>query len=133
MKLSMQEIGLLNLLESATGAQGRDAVAVGEKLVFVVNEGQLGRAIGKGGEGLRRLEARVGKQVEVVEYAEGAEKFARNLFAPVNAENVEVKNGTAFVRFKGEDKGRAIGRGGEKAERARALLERFHGLKLKIL
>ncbi|PIY92022.1 NusA-like transcription termination signal-binding factor, partial [Candidatus Micrarchaeota archaeon CG_4_10_14_0_8_um_filter_60_7] len=81
MKLSMQEIGLLNLLESATGAQGRDAVAVGEKLVFVVNEGQLGRAIGKGGEGLRRLEARVGKQVEVVEYAEGAEKFARNLFA----------------------------------------------------
>lgn len=133
MKLSMQEIGLLNVLEGVTGAQGKDAVALGDKIVFLVPKGELGRAIGRGGENIRLLERKVGKPVDVVEYSEEVGDFVKGLFAPVQAESAEVRDGTIFVRFPAKDKGRAIGRGGEKAERARALLQRYHNLKLKIL
>jgi N utilization substance protein A len=133
MKLSMQEIELLNLLESKTGASGKDAVDFGGNLVFVVPKSELGRAVGRGGANIERLSRAVGKPVSVVGFDEDANEFVKFLFAPVQPSKIEVKNGTVFVRFQSEDKGRAIGRGGGKAERARKLLGKYFKFKLKIV
>jgi N utilization substance protein A len=134
MKLSMQQIELLNVLESRTGAQGKDVVLLDDgKIVFMVPKAELGRAVGRGGANVERLAQAVGKPVDIVEYSEDEQEFVKGLFAPVQPDSIEVRDGTVFVRFQTADKGRAIGRGGEKAARARTLLERYCNLKLKIL
>ncbi len=126
--LSLEDIQLLNMLESRTGAQGIDVVRTENGFVFVVATGHAGKAIGKGRENLRRLERELGKSVDVVETADTLEGFARNAFKPALLRTVEVKQDQGskkvFIKVDGSQRGLAIGRNGETIKKARILMQR---------
>ena len=66
----------MSLFQNITGAIARDCI-VDEKMdrvIFVVNKGQMGLAIGKGGATIRQLQGIVTKKVELVEYSEAGAK-----------------------------------------------------------
>jgi N utilization substance protein A len=60
------------------------------KITFVVNEGQAGIAIGKGGMNIKKLEEKLKKRVEVLEFAEDPVKFMTNIFRPIKINNAYV-------------------------------------------
>ena len=67
----------MSLFQNITGAVARDCV-VDEKMdrvIFIVNKGQMGLAIGKGGSTIRQLQGIVTKKVELVEYSEDPSAF----------------------------------------------------------
>ena len=56
-KLTSDELRLMSLFQSVTSATARDCI-VDEKMdrvIFVVNKGQMGLAIGKGGSTIKQL------------------------------------------------------------------------------
>lgn len=130
--LSLEDIQLLNMLETRTGAQGIDVVRTEDKIIFVVSPGHAGKAIGKGRENLRRMEREFGKSVDVVETAETLEAFAHNAFKPALLRTVEVKedngNKKVFIKVDATQRGLAIGRNGETIKKARVLMQRRFGV-----
>jgi N utilization substance protein A len=133
-KLSADEMRYIALFESLTGARVRDCLVREKenKLTFVVREGDIGLAIGKGGSRIRKAKQMIGKSIEVVEYSDDPAEFIKNALAPANVREVNIveREGkkVALVNVEESDKGLAVGRGGKNIERARMLALRHHGI-----
>ena len=99
-----------------------------ERIIYVIKKGDMGLAIGKKGENIKRMQNVLGKRIEMVEYAEEPDEFITNIFKPAEVAEVrrDQKAGHTdiYVRKKG-DLGIAIGKGGNNIEKARILMKRF--------
>jgi N utilization substance protein A len=80
-KLTSDELRLISLFQSITSANARDCVVDErmDRVIFIVNKGQMGLAIGKGGATIKQLQNVVGKKVELVEYSDDPSEFIRNI------------------------------------------------------
>lgn len=131
-KLTEDCMRLISQFESLTGAGSRDCV-VDERngrLIFVVNPGDMGLAIGKKGASIKKASEAMGKKIEVVEYNSNVEQFIRNCFLPaqVTAMKFEGEPGqqTVTVEVRDEDRGIAIGKEGKNIFKAKKLALRQH-------
>ena len=131
-KLTSDELRLISLFQSITSANARDCV-VDEKMdrvIFIVNKGQMGLAIGKGGATIRQLQNVVGKKVELVEYSDDPSEFIRNILNTEMINEIKINDkidGTkqAIVIVDAKKKGVVVGREGRNAEKARLLAKRY--------
>lgn len=104
-----------------------------ERVIYVIKQGDMGLAIGKKGDNIRRLQNVLGKKVEMVEYSEDLRQFVSNMFKPADVtgiENTETEGTVKIVVRQKSDLGIAIGKGGITIEKARILLRRYHGLEI---
>jgi len=101
-----------------------------DRVIYVIRQGDMGLAIGKKGENIKRLQNVLGKRIEMVEYAEIPDAFVVNIFKPAEVAGIErtPENGPVNVLVKKKsDLGIAIGKGGCNIEKARVLCRRFFG------
>jgi N utilization substance protein A len=101
-----------------------------ERVIFIVNRGQMGLAIGKGGATIRQLQNVVTKKVELVEYSDDASDFVRNILNPQMVNEVKITHRTdgskqAVVLVDAKRKGVVVGKEGRNAEKARLLAKRY--------
>ena len=131
-KLTSDELKLISLFSSVTSATARDCI-VDEKMdrvIFVVNKGQMGLAIGKGGSTIKQLQNVVAKKIELVEYSDDPAEFIRNMLNADMVSDVRISDrmdGTkqAVVTVDQRKKGAVVGREGRNAEKARLLAKRY--------
>lgn len=131
-KLTSDELRLISLFQSITSAIARDCVVDDkmDRVIFIVNKGQMGLAIGKGGATIRQLQNVVGKKVELVEYSDDASEFIRNILNTDMINEIRINDridGTrqAIVIVDPKQKGVVVGREGRNAEKARLLAKRY--------
>jgi len=131
-KLSTDQMRLMSLFQNVTGATARDCVEDEKqnRVIFVVNEGKMGLAIGKGGSHIKNLQNIVKRNVEIVEYSEDPIKFLKNILNPKLVSEVKLNkrdDGTlqAIVTVDPKKKGIVVGREGRNAEKARLLAKRY--------
>lgn len=131
-KLTPDELRLISLFQSITSASARDCIVDDkmERVIFVVNKGHMGLAIGKGGATIKQLQNVVAKKVELVEYSDDASDFIRNILNSEMVKEVKInersdgsKQAVVFVDPK--RKGVVVGREGRNAEKARLLAKRY--------
>jgi N utilization substance protein A len=103
-----------------------------DRIIYVIRPGDMGLAIGKKGENIRRLSKVLGRKIEMVEFSENPEEFMANIFRPalLSAVKNDEEGRVNIVIQKRSDLGIAIGRGGANAEKARLLFRRFFGSEL---
>jgi len=132
-KLDMNAIKYIAIFESVTGAKVKDCVAEPNQIVFVVNPGQMGLAIGKSGINVKEVQQALGKPIKLFEYSENPEEFIKKLFAPAEIKKVDITEKdakkTAQVFLDSHEKGKAIGKKGENIQRVKILLDRHHNIK----
>lgn len=131
MKLGMDELEYMNLIEKMTKARVKDCIVNDDELVVVIQEGDMGLAIGRKGENAEKVREAIGKKVSFIEFSENKEKFIRKLFAPAVLESVEANGNTA--RITPRETQRVIGKDGKRKKRAETLLERHYGIKNVII
>jgi len=131
-KLTSDELRLISLFQSITSASARDCIVDEkmERVIFIVNKGQMGLAIGKGGATIKQLQNVVAKKVELVEYSDDASKFICNTLNSDMINQVKINeriDGTkqAVVIVDAKKKGIVVGREGRNAEKARLLAKRY--------
>ena len=73
MKLSMNEIMLMNALQQVTGVMPKDCLIEETLISFFVPEQLMGKAIGKAAVNVKDLELKLKKRVEFVPYFEKPE------------------------------------------------------------
>ncbi|MBI4441030.1 NusA-like transcription termination signal-binding factor [Candidatus Woesearchaeota archaeon] len=98
--LDTTTIKTIALAESVTHAQIRDCVMLGDVMVFIVDEGEIGMAIGKGHSNVRRLEMLLKRRVKIIAYSEDVVQFIRNLMYPLEIEKKEEKEGILYITGK---------------------------------
>ncbi len=107
-----------------TQAATRDCIINGNKVIFIVSEGEAKKAIGKNGAVVRRIKELLNKHVEVVEFSNDPIKFIKNIFFPIHID--------AYIAKKGD--GRKIihvipkernGRIKEKLKRGKLLIKKY--------
>lgn len=131
-KLTSDELRLMSLFQSITSVTARDCVVDDkmDRVIFIVNKGQMGLAIGKGGATIRQLQNVVARKVELVEYSDDASDFVRNILNPQMVNDVKITQRTdgskqAVVLVDAKRKGVVVGKEGRNAEKARLLAKRY--------
>lgn len=133
-KFTAEEMRYIANFEGLTGARVRDCIIddLGGTITFVVNKGDFGMAVGRGGDKVKRAKRVIGKGIEVVEYSENPMEFVKNTLSPARVQSVKIieKEGkkVAVVKVDLQDKGLAVGRSGKKIQSAKKLVERHHGI-----
>ncbi|MFT4890565.1 MAG: N utilization substance protein A [Halobacteriales archaeon] len=133
--LSDRERRYLALFEDVTGATGRDCVVSDDdgdgddgRVLLVVKPGEMGQAIGPGGQNVQKLEEKLGADVKLVEDADTAADFVANALSPAAVYNVtisETDDGVvAYAEVADADRGVAIGADGRNIDEARRLARR---------
>jgi N utilization substance protein A len=131
-KITCDEMRYIALFESVSGASVKDCIIDEgqERAIFIVNQGQVGVAIGKGGRNIHTLERMTGKKHEIIEYSEDPIQFIKNALKPAAVREVRITERIdgkklAVVAVNPKDKGVAIGKNGKNAERLRFLAKRY--------
>ena len=122
----------MSLFQSITSVTARDCVVDDkmDRVIFIVNKGQMGLAIGKGGATIRQLQNVVARKVELVEYSDDPSDFVRNILNPQMVNDVKITVRTdgskqAVVLVDAKRKGVVVGKEGRNAEKARLLAKRY--------
>ena len=122
----------IGVFERETDAHAVDCLLETETAVFVVPPDEMATAIGPGGKTVEALERRLDARVVLVEDAERAEPFVANALAPAAIYDVHIETDgddrVAVASVDPDDMGVAIGREGERIERARQLANRHFEL-----
>ena len=131
-KLTTDQMRLMSLFQNVTGATARDCVEdeKQDRVIFVVNAGKMGLAIGKGGSHIKTLQNIVKRNIELVEYSDDPAVFLKNMLNSKLVSEVKLNkraDGTtqAIVIVDPKKKGIVVGREGRNAEKARLLAKRY--------
>lgn len=129
--LPKDAIECISILQRKTGAHAVDCV-INESVVFAIPSGQMGLAIGKGGENVRKLSQLFKKKVEIVEYSDDFNSFAKNLASPATPKKIELKDGVLYIEAEGKSKYLLKGDKGKLLKRMKLFLERHYGSITKV-
>jgi len=131
-KLTAEEMRYIALFQDLTRASVKDCIIDENenRIIFLVKPGDMGLAIGRNGINIKRLKRLLGRNVEVVEWADNIEQLAKNALAPARVLNVKVLTAPSgkkkvLVTVDPQDKGVAIGKAGRNVARARMILKRY--------
>jgi len=128
-KITSDEIKYIALFENITGAITKDVIIDDDRLIFVVKEGDIGRAIGKRGINIKRAKDMLHRNIDIVEFADSEVEFIKNTLAPARIKSVSISEKkdrkVAIVNVEPKDRGIAIGKNGKNVARARLLAKRY--------
>ncbi|MBN3037446.1 MAG: NusA-like transcription termination signal-binding factor [Candidatus Diapherotrites archaeon] len=127
MKLGMEELAYIKVVENMTKARVKDCVVSDGELIIVVQEGDMGLAIGRNGDHINQVREKIGKKISIIEFSPDMEKFTRNLFNPAVLTKISMEDGV--LTLKAKDEKRIIGKNGKRINRAKELLNRHFGVK----
>lgn len=130
---SNETVQYMSLASKYCGANIKDCVVEDDRIVFVVEKGDLGVAIGIKAKKLERLRTLFKKNVKFVEFDEDKERFVRNLCKPYKVNNIVIEgnDNANIVRIEvnPRDKSKLIGKGGRNINMIRILARRHHTIK----
>ncbi len=117
----------MQLFESLTRAKLKDCIASedNEQLTFIVEENEIGKAIGKKGSNAKRLEGLLKKKIKIVEFNPDIRQFIRNFVMPLQVKDITEENG--IITIIGPDtktKGLLIGRERKNIENLKDIVKR---------
>jgi N utilization substance protein A len=134
-KITAEEFRYMALFSEITGVTVRDCIIDNEnnRVIFLVNPDEVGKAIGSRGFFVQKLSKILGKTIEVVGYSDKLEEQVKYALAPARVTDVRVverPNGVkvVYVAVNPADKAIAIGKNGRNVQRARLVLKRHFGI-----
>jgi len=131
--LSNETVQYINLASKYSGASIRDCVVEDDRVIFIVDKGHLGIAIGSKAKNLEKLRMLFKKIVKFVEFDEDKTRFIENLCKPYNITKVtfDENNGESVARIEvnPRDKSKLIGKGGRNINMIRKMAQRHHQIK----
>jgi len=112
-----------------TGSEAKDCIVGETKIVFLVKNGDLGKAIGKNMRNLQRLKTHFKMNVDLIEHVPDPVQFVKKIFHDYKTGevNIEEKNGKQILTLKVSrvDKGLIIGKSGRNLRIAKDLMKRY--------
>ncbi len=128
LKINQETLGLSPLMERITGVRVKDCFRddTGEVIYFVVESGQLGKAIGNNGVNLKKIQDKLGKRVRIIEYRYNVIDFVKNVIYPLKVDEIVQDGSIILIRENNrKTKSLLIGRDGKKLKLINRAVKRF--------
>lgn len=126
MKLTLDSIKNINLFESLTGAKVKDCIQEDGVLVFLVEEGNVKRALGKDNSNIFRLSKIFKKEIRIIAFSNDVCKFVGNLIYPNKADEIKLDGKVVSIIVSDVGiKGRIFGRSRENLKRINSLVKSY--------
>lgn len=133
MILNNDKIQKINFFESLTNAKVKELMDE-EKITIIVDEGEIGKAIGKKGKNIKMIENMLRKRIKIVEFSKDPLKFTARFIYPIKAELIELKDNNIEISVKDrKTKGLLIGRERKNLNEIGKLLKEYFNLEIKII
>ena len=130
---SNETVQYINMASKYTKAGIKDCLIEEDRIVFVVEKGQLGIAIGSKAKNLEKLRSLFRKNVKFVEFDNDKERFIRNLCKPyqINTITIDGAEDASMIRIEvsPREKSKLIGKGGRNINMIRKLAQRHHPIR----
>ncbi len=129
-KLDVSAITTINLFERVTGAKVRDCITGETRVVFVVEEGEIGRAIGRNGVNIKKIEQALNRKIKIVEFNPDVARFVGNLVLPLRASKITVDGDTVVLHSDDvTTKGLLIGRNAQNLRHNETIVKRYFDIR----
>lgn len=117
--------------EQMTRAKLKDCIIGEQQVFFVVEQGDVGKAIGPRGANIRRLEEAMKKKIKMVEFAPELVSFIKNLVYPIDVKEVREQDDGIVVIMPPDLKARGllIGRNAQTLRAYESVVKRFFSIK----
>lgn len=127
-KLTGETLKIMTLFESVTRSRIKDCfVDKNEIMNFVVQPGEIGKAIGKNAVNVKKLESMLNRKIKIVEFNSELIGFVRNIIYPLRTRNVTEKDG--IVTIESEDsktRGLLIGRNAQNLRNFEVIAKKYY-------
>jgi transcription termination/antitermination protein NusA len=125
-KLDHNTLSISTIVERLTKAKVKDCFEEEGTLYVIINPGQLGKAIGKGGSVIKKVEEKVNKKVRMIEYSGDVLKFVRNIIYPIKPSEIISHEGNVVIKDSNRMlKSKLIGRDSKNLVVIRRAVQRF--------
>jgi len=133
-KYDLRTIQYRIAFENLTSAKVKDCF-LSDKLVVIVNEGELGKVLGRHGKNIKRIANVLKKNLKVIEFSNDLKKFIENIIYPIKAKNIVVQDELVSIAVDGvSEKGKLIGRNSKNINETKQLVSNYFKIKdIKII
>ncbi|HIH39799.1 TPA: NusA-like transcription termination signal-binding factor [Candidatus Woesearchaeota archaeon] len=127
------DINVLNIMktfDNVTHAKLKDCIVEEEKIIFIVSENELSKAIGKNASNVKRLAEILKKKIKIVEFSSDTLKLIKNFIHPLKADNIYEENGIVVLESADSKvKGLLIGRAAQNLRKLEEYIRRYVDVK----
>lgn len=138
-KIDRKAMELISLFNNITGAIIKDCLIFqspennAEIVIFLVKKEDVGKAIGKAGEHVKDLMAKLQKKIDVIPWADKLEEFIQFILNTsknsIKVQNIEIRENknqkkTIIISVRPQDRGKAIGKEGSMIRKIKELVLR---------
>lgn len=110
-KLDLRIMGFITTFENITRSKVKDAFFDKSNiLVFIVKQGEIGKAIGKKGVNVKKISDVLKKRIKVIEFNSSIEKFIKNCLLPLKVDVIAEDNKITIKCNTNQERGIVIGR-----------------------
>ncbi len=118
---------IMNIFENITGTKLKDCfIDNNSLLVFVVQQNEIGKAIGRNGVNIRKMEYILKRKIKIVEFNPEITEFVKSLIMPLQAVDINVREKIVYIR--GPDtktRGMLIGRESQNLKNYEEIIKRY--------
>ena len=127
------DINVLNIMKSFDNiahAKLKDCIAEEDKIIFIVAENELSKAIGKNAANVKRLAEFLKKKIKIVEFSPDLMKLVKNFIHPWKADNIYEEGGIVVIESSDPKvKGLLIGRAAQNLRKLEEYIRRYIDVK----
>ena len=126
-KLTAETLGLMRIFQNTTRARLKDCfVDKNSTLTFVVEQNELGRALGKKAVNLKALESKLNKKIKILEYNPNLEQFIKNIIYPSKVKSIVVADDVVTLEpLDSPTRGYLIGRAASNLRNHESTVKRY--------
>lgn len=130
MKLTLDSITHINLFENLTGAKVKDCFQDEGKLVFLVEEGNIKRALGPNNSNINKISRILKKEIKIISFSTDVCKFVANLIYPNKADGIIFEDKIITINISDTViKGRIFGRSRENLKKIESIVKNYFDVK----
>lgn len=117
----------ISIFESMTHARLKDCFIQNEKVIFMVQEGDIAKALGRRGINIQKLEKLLNKKIKIIEFSTDILRFVKNIVHPLQVKEIHEKEGViVIIPPDTKTRGYLIGRGAVNLRNTESIVKRYY-------